>query len=164
MAVVRKSVSRPTSKSSDAAGVISDLNKWVERIQSRADEKVEKAVIIITNTTNSKYASDNQDDNVALLGNPIYYKMYNGKKSITGIAIGKPIKEFIYLEFGTRQSANDSLRILTGFKSGIDTLSVAAPYKSPSTKFRNRQPIQGRYYFLNTIDLEGMNFIRNFWK
>jgi hypothetical protein len=164
MAVVRKSVSRPTSKSNDAAGVISDLNKWVERIQLRAEEKVEEAVSIITNTTNRQYASNGQEGNITLLGNPIYYKMYNGKNSITGIAIGKPIKEFIYLEFGTRQSANDSLRILTGFQSGIDTLSVAAPYKSPSTKFRNKQPIQGRYYFLNTIDLEGMNFIRNFWK
>ena len=164
MAVVRKSVSRPTSKSNDAAGVISDLNKWVERIQARAEEKVEEAVSIITNTTNRQYASNGQDGNITLLGNPIYYKMYVGKNSITGIAIGKPIKEFIYLEFGTRQTANDSLRILTGWESGIDVLSVAAPYKSPSERFYNKQAIQGRYYFLNTIDLEGMKFIRGFFK
>jgi hypothetical protein len=163
MAVIRKSVSRPTSKSSDAAGVISDLNKWVERIQSRAEEKVEEAVSTITNTTNSKYAGLPADENQTAR-NPIYYKMYNGKNSITGIAIGKPIKEFIYLEFGTRRNANDNITIATGFQSGIDTVSISAPYKSNSPRFLNKKASGGHYFFLGTIDIEGMNFIRNFWK
>lgn len=164
MAVVRNSVSRPRSTSNTAAGVMADLNKWVERIHARAEEKVEEAVSTITNTTNRQYASNGQEGNVSLLGNPIYYKMFSGKNTITGIAIGKPLKEFIYLEFGTRQSPSDSLRIITGWESGIDALSVAAPYKSPSTRFMNKQPIQGRYYFLNNIDIEGLKFIRGFWK
>lgn len=164
MAVVRNSVSRPSSKSNTAAGVMADLNKWVERIHARAEEKVEEAVSTITNTTNRQYASNGQEGNISLLGNPIYYKMFSGKSTITGVAIGRPLKEFIYLEFGTRQSPSDSLRIITGWESGIDTLSVAAPYKSPSTKFRNKEPIHGRYYFLNNIDIEGMKFIRGFWK
>jgi len=164
MAISKSYSASTNSKGGSSARVMYYLNKWVERIQSRAEEKVEEAVSTITNTTNRQYASNNQDGNITLLGNPIYYKMYNGKNSITGIATARPIKEFIYLEFGTRQSPSDSLRILTGWQSGIDTLSVAAPYKSPSIKFRNKQPIQGRYYFLNTIDLEGMKFIRGFFK
>jgi hypothetical protein len=164
MAVSKTYSANTNSKGGSSERVLYDLNKWVERIQSRAEEKVEEAVSIITNTTNSKYSSDNQQQNITLLQNPIYYKMYNGKNSITGIATARPIKEFIYLEFGTRRIPSDNLRILTGFQSGIDTLSVAAPYKSPSTKFSFKEAIQGRYYFLNTIDLEGMNFIRNFWK
>jgi hypothetical protein len=164
MAVVRNSVSRVKTTSNTAAGVMADLNRWVEQIHNRAEEKVQGAVIAITNTTNSQYSSNGQEGNISLLGNPIYYKMINGKSTITGIAIGKPLKEFIYLEFGTRQSPSDSLRIITGWESGIDALSVAAPYKSPSTKFRNKQAIHGRYYFLNNIDIEGMKFIRGFWK
>ena len=164
MAVVRNSVSRVKTTGNTAAGVMADLNRWVEQIHDRAEEKVQGAVIAITNTTNSQYASNGQEGNISLLGNPIYYKMINGKSTITGVAIGRPLKEFIYLEFGTRQSPSDSLRIITGWESGIDTLSVAAPYKSPSTKFRNKEPIHGRYYFLNNIDIEGMKFIRGFWK
>jgi hypothetical protein len=164
MAVVRNSVSRVKTTSNTAAGVMADLNKWVEQIHNRAEEKVEEAVSTITNTTNRQYASNGQEGNISLLGNPIYYKMFSGKSTITGVAIGRPLKEFIYLEFGTRQSPSDSLRIITGWESGIDALSVAAPYKSPSTKFRNKQPIHGRYYFLNNIDIEGMKFIRGFWK
>ena len=164
MAVVRNSVSRVKTTGNTAAGVMADLNRWVEQIHDRAEEKVQGAVIAITNTTNSQYASNGQEGNISLLGNPIYYKMINGESTITGVAIGRPLKEFIYLEFGTRQSPSDSLRIITGWESGIDTLSVAAPYKSPSTKFRNKEPIHGRYYFLNNIDIEGMKFIRGFWK
>jgi len=163
MAVVRNSVSRPGSKSNTTSGVMADLNKWVEQIHNRAEEKVEEAVSSITNTTNSKYSSIPADGN-QIAGNPIYYKMWNGKSIITGRAIAKESKELIYLEFGTRRTASDSLTIATGFESGIDTVSIAAPYKSNSPKFINRKASAGTYYFLNTIDIEGMNFIRNFWK
>ena len=164
MAVSKTYSATTNSKGGSSARVMADLNKWVEQIHNRAEEKVEEAVSTITNTTNRQYASNGQEGNISLLGNPIYYKMFSGKSTITGVAIGKPLKEFIYLEFGTRQSPSDSLRIITGWESGIDTLSVAAPYKSPSTKFRNKEPIHGRYYFLNNIDIEGMKFIRGFWK
>jgi hypothetical protein len=163
MAVVRNSVSRPRSTSNTAAGVMADLNKWVEQIHARAEEKVEEAVSTITNTTNSKYSGVPADGN-QIAGNPIYYKMWTGKNIITGRAIAKESKELIYLEFGTRRTANDNITIRTGFESGIDTVSIAAPYKSNSPRFINKKASAGTYYFLNTIDIEGMNFIRGFWK
>lgn len=163
MAVVRNSVSRPSSKSNTAAGVMADLNKWVERIHARAEEKVEEAVSTITNTTNSKYSGVPAEGN-QIAGNPIYYKMWTGKNIITGRAIARESKELIYLEFGTRRTANDNITIKTGFESGIDTISIAAPYKSNSPRFINKKASAGTYYFLNTIDIEGMNFIRGFWK
>ena len=151
-------------KTTDPAKVLYDYKRWVERIHARAEEKVEEAVSTITNTTNRQYSSNNTEDNVTLTQDPIYYKLYTGKNRITGVAQARPIKEFIYLEFGTRQSVNDSLIILTGWESGIDAVRVAAPYKSNNPRFYNKQPIVGRYYFLNTIDLEGLKFIRGFWK
>lgn len=152
-------------KTSDPAKVINDFKRWVDRIHARAEEKVEEAVSQITNSTNRQYASNNLEQRVQLTVDPIYYRMYSGKNKITGKAIARPIPQFIYLEFGTRQSSNDSLRILTGWESGIDTISVAAPYKSDNPSFYFKQgPIIGRYYFLNTIDQEGMRFIKGFWK
>lgn len=163
MAVTKTYSASTNSKGGSSARVMYDLNKWVEQIHNRAEEKVEEAVSTITNTTNSKYSSVPADGN-QIAGNPIYYKMWNGKSIITGRAIAKESKELIYLEFGTRRTASDSLTIATGFQSGIDTVSIAAPYKSNSPRFINRKASAGTYYFLNTIDVEGMNFIRNFWK
>jgi hypothetical protein len=90
--------------------------------------------------------------------------MYSGKSIITGAAIAKPIKEFIYLEFGTRQSDKDSISIATGFKSGIDTNAVAAPYRSNKVPFFNDKASGGNYIFLGNIDLEGVRFLKDFWK
>ena len=163
MAVVRNSVSRPSSKSNTAAGVMADLNKWVERIHARAEEKVEEAVSTITNTTNSKYSGVPAEGN-QIAGNPIYYKMWTGKSVITGKAIARESTELIYLEFGTRNTEKDTLRIVTGWESGIDTISISAPYKSNSPRFVNKKASAGTYYFLSTTDIEGMNFIRGFWK
>jgi hypothetical protein len=163
MAVVRNSVSRPRSTSNTAAGVIADLNKWVEQIHNRAEEKVEEAVSTITNTTNSKYSGLPADGN-QIAGNPIYYKLYSGKSLITGKAIARESKELIYLEFGTRRNESDNITIKTGWESGIDSVSIAAPYKSNSPRFVNKKASAGTYYFLSTIDIEGMNFIRGFWK
>jgi hypothetical protein len=163
MAVVRNSVSRVKTTSNTAAGVMADLNKWVEQIHNRAEEKVEEAVSTITNTTNSKYSGLPADGN-QIAGNPIYYKMYTGKSIITGKAIARESKELIYLEFGTRSTEKDSLRIVTGWESGIDTISISAPYKSNSPRFVNKKASAGTYYFLSTTDIEGMNFIRRFWK
>lgn len=165
MAVVRNSVSRPSigKNNTTAAGVMADIQKWYEQIHARAEEKVEEAVSTITNTTNSRYASVPADGN-QIAGNPIYYKMWSGKSIITGRAIAKESKELIYLEFGTRRTASDNLTIKTGWESGIDSVSIAAPYKSNSPRFVNRKSSVGTYYFLSTIDIEGMNFIRGFWK
>lgn len=152
-------------KTSNPAKVINDFRRWVDRIHARAEEKVEEAVSRITNTTNRQYSSNNTEQNVQLTVDPIYYRLAAGKNRITGTAIARPNPQFIYLEFGTRQSSNDSLRILTGWESGIDVIQVAAPYKSNNPNFYIPEgPIVGRYYFLNTIDQEGMKFIRDFWK
>lgn len=152
-------------KGNDTARVMSDFRRWVDRIHARAEEKVEEAVSLITNSTNRQYSSNNLEQNVQLTVDPIYYRLYTGKNKITGVAQARPIKEFIYLEFGTRQSANDSLVIINGWESGINANAVAAPYKSNNPRFYFKQgPIVGRYYFLNTIDQEGMRFIKGFWK
>jgi len=151
-------------KTTDPAKVLYDYKKWVERIQARAEEKVEEAVSTITNSTNRAYASNNTQDRITLTQDPIYYKMYVGKNIISGVAAAKPIKEFIYLEFGTRQTANDVLNIQGGFESGLNTSAIAAPYKSNNPRFFNKERIIGTYYFLDNIDLNGIKFIRGFWK
>lgn len=152
-------------KGNDTARVINDYKRWVERIHKRAEEKVEEAVSQITNSANRQYSSNNMEQRVQLTVDPIYYKMYVGKNKITGVAQARPIKEFIYLEFGTRQSAGDDLRILTGFESGIDTNAVSLPYKSNNPNFFFKEgPIIGRYYFLDSIDLNGIRFLKSFWK
>lgn len=151
-------------KTTDPARVLYDYKRWVERIHARAEEKVEEAVSTITNSTNRAYASNNTQDRVTLTQDPIYYRMYVGKNRITGTAIAKPIREFIYLEFGTRQYPTDTLRIRTDFESGINTNAIALPYKSPNPDFKNDEPIIATYYFLDSIDLNGLKFIRGFWK
>lgn len=152
-------------KTSDPAKVINDFRNWVKRIEERADRKVREAVTDITTKTNNQYAGNNIEQRIQLTVDPIYYSISANKRVITGIAAAKPIPEFIYLEFGTRQSSNDSLIIKTDWDSGINALAVAAPYKSNNPSFYiPAGPIIGRYYFLNTIDQEGNNFLRNFWK
>ena len=163
MAVSKTYSASSNSKGGSSARVIYDLNKWVERIHARADRKVEEAVKTITNTTNSRYSGLPADGN-QIAGNPIYYKMYTGKSLITGKAIARESKELIYLEFGTRRNESDNITIKTGWESGIDSVSIAAPYKSNSPRFVNKKASAGTYYFLSTIDIEGMNFIRGFWK
>ena len=90
--------------------------------------------------------------------------MWSGKSLITGAAIARPIPKLIYMEFGTRAKPSDTLTINTNFKSGIDTISISAPYRSNNPDFSHRVPYTGRYYFLTTIDVEGDRFLKNFWK
>ena len=164
MAVVRNTKRTFKSGGSSINDVIADYRKFVENIQAHAEEKVEEAVSTITNNTNRGYSNLPPDEASQLSANPIYYKMYNGKNLITGVAAAKPIKEFIYLEFGTRKSSQDSISIATGFKSGIDTNAVAAPYKSNNPNFFNPKASGGNYIFLGNIDLEGVRFLKDFWK
>ncbi len=151
-------------KTSDPARILYDYKNWVNRIHRRAEEKVEEAVSLITNNTNTDYASDNSENAQAIGRDPIYYRMYTGKNLISGVASARPTKEFIYTEFGTRYTESSPLTIATGFKSGIDTLSIAAPYKSNKPRFINRKASGGTYYFLGNIDVQGIRFIRDFWK
>lgn len=164
MAVVNNTSARFRSKSTDISRVMYDYEKWVERIHRRAEEKVEEAVSTITNSTNRQYASNNTQDGVTLTQDPIYYRMYVGKNTITGVAIARPIREFIYLEFGTRMTPSDTLTIQGGFESGINASAIAAPYRSENPRFFNKERIIGTYYFLDNIDLNGIKFIRGFWK
>jgi hypothetical protein len=165
MAVVRNISRSFNSGSGNINTVINDYKKFVENIQSVAEGKVKEAVIGITNLTNNKYSGDNLDQRIQLTLDPIYYQVSSTTNVITGTATAKPIREFIYLEFGTRQHPGDTLAIRTNWRSGIDAISVSAPYKSDNPKFYFKEgPIRGRYYFLNTIDQKGMEFIRNFWK
>ena len=164
MAVVRNTKRTFRSGGNDLNSVLEDYKAFVEKIRANAEEKVEEAVSTITNNTNSQYSGLPPDEASQLQGNPIYYKMYGGKNIITGAAIAKPMREFIYLEFGTRRNASDSINIRTGFKSGLDTNAIAAPYKSNSTRFFNDKASGGNYIFLNNIDLEGVKFLKNFWK
>jgi hypothetical protein len=90
--------------------------------------------------------------------------MQNNKNTVNGFAYAIPSKEFIYFEFRTRLKPSDSVTIQTDFESKINTLAISAPYKSNNPTFSNRVPIIGRYYFLNTIDLKGIEFISNFGK
>lgn len=152
-------------KTSDPAKVINDFKNWVGKIEQRAERKVREAVVDITNKTNNQYSGDNMEQRVQLTIDPIYYQMSAGKGMITGIATAKPIPDFIYLEFGTRQRASETLDIRNDWKSGINAPAVALPYKSDNPNFYIPEgPIHARYYFLRNIDVEGQNFVRNFWK
>ena len=164
MAVVRNTNRTFRSGGSDINAVLEDYKKFVETIRANAEEKVEEAVSTIANNTNRQYSGLPPEESSQLPANPVYYKMYSGKSIITGAAIAKPIKEFIYLEFGTRQSDKDSISIATGFKSGIDTNAVAAPYRSNKVPFFNNKASGGNYIFLGNIDLEGVRFLKDFWK
>ena len=147
----------------DAQKVLNDYKKFVQQIKQRAEEKVEQAVTTIASTTNKDYAGVPPEGNL-LTGNPIYSTMNVGNNLITGQAIARESAGLIYLEFGTRYRHTDNLSIRTGFKSGIDTQSIAAPYKSNKVPFKNQYASEGKYFFLNNIDREGKNFLRNFWK
>lgn len=151
-------------KTTDTAKVLYDYQKWVERIHARAEEKVEEAVSAITNNTNRGYLGLDPEDSSQIDGNPVYYKMYTGRNFITGAAIAKPDPNFIYLEFGTRKTAADNLMIINNWESKIDASKIAAPYKSNNPRFFNSKASGGNYIFLSNIDIEGMKFIRNFWK
>ena len=164
MAVVRNTKRTFRSGGNDLNSVLEDYKAFVEKIRQHAEEKVEEAVSTITNVTNSSYSSLPPEEASQIQGTPIYYKMYGGKNIITGAAIAKPNKFFIYLEFGTRQTESDTLTIRSDFKSGINTNAVAAPYKSNLPLFYNPKASGGNYIFLNTIDLEGVKFLKNFWK
>lgn len=164
MAVVRNTKRTFRSGGNDLNAVLEDYKAFVEKIRAHAEEKVEEAVSTIANNTNRGYTGLPPDESSQLQGAPIYYKMYGGKSIITGAAIAKPMREFIYLEFGTRRTESDSITIATGFKSGIDTNAVAAPYKSNLPLFYNAKASGGNYIFLSNIDLEGMKFLKNFWK
>jgi len=167
MAVVRNTNRTFRSGGSDINAVLEDYKKFVETIRANAEEKVEEAVSRIANETNIQYGKDEllpYERPIQVPGNPIYYKMWAGKNLITGAAIARTTPEMIYMEFGTRQSPNDSLLILSNFDSGINTNAIAAPYRSNNPNFRFKVPFRGRYYFLNTIDLEGNRFLKTFWK
>ena len=164
MAVVRNTKRTFKSGGSDINAVLDDYKKFVEQIHAHAEEKVEEAVSTITNNTNRQYSGLSPEESSQLPAAPIYYKMYTGKSLITGAAIAKPIKEFIYLEFGTRKSDKDSISIASGFKSGIDTNAIAAPYKSNKVPFFNNKASGGNYIFLGNIDIEGVRFLKDFWK
>lgn len=164
MANIRNTRRTFKSGGSDINSVINDYKAFVEKIRQHSEEKVEEAVSTITNNTNRGYSGLPPNEATQLSASPIYYKMYGGKNIISGAAIAKPIKEFIYLEFGTRQTESDSLTIATGFKSGIDTNAVAAPYKSDLPLFYNSKASGGNYIFLGNIDIEGVKFLKNFWK
>lgn len=146
-----------------ASKVLADYKKFVEEVRTHSINKVSNAVNTISNTTNSKYASDGTDNGITLLGAATTKRVDSGKSIISGYASANETKELIYLEFGTRRISTDNLRILTGFESGIDTVSISAPYKS-NRKFNFKDRIIGRYYFLNTIDQEGLKFLKNFFK
>lgn len=143
--------------------VLADYRKFVETIRKHSEEKVEQAVTNIANKTNSDYSTLPPSGN-QLPGNPIYSNLFKGKNLISGTATARESKELIYLEFGTRYTASDSLTIATGFKSGIDTVSIAAPYRSNRPRFINNKASAGTYYFLGNIDVEGIRFLRDFWK
>lgn len=143
--------------------VISDYRKFIEGIRDYSEKKVEDTVSTISSKTNSKYSSDDTDQRVQLRGNATGFRLLESKNSIDGYAFAIGGKELIYLEFGTRQSHRGTLSIKGGFESELDTNKIAAPYKIDSP-FYHKQPIIGRYYFLNTIDEEGIRFIKNFGK
>ena len=143
--------------------VLNDYTKFVSNLREYSEDRVENAVSAISNKTNSQYSSDSVDQQVQLFTKATNFKVEAGKNKIDGVAYANMSKELVYLEFGTRQTHRDTLRIRTGFDSGIDTVSVAAPYKV-NAPFYHRVPIIGRYYFLNNIDEEGVKFIKNFGK
>lgn len=143
--------------------VISDYRKFIEGVRDYSEKKVENTVSTISSKTNSKYSSDDTDQRVQLRGNATGFTLLESKNSIDGYAFAIGGKELIYLEFGTRQSHRGTLSIRGGFESDLDTNKIAAPYKIDSP-FYHKQPIIGRYYFLNTIDEEGIRFIKDFGK
>jgi len=151
----------------DLRQVLKDYKKYYDAVKEYSDEKVKKTVTDISDITNSKYASDGiggDNDRIVVPGSPIKYRMQNNKSTVNGFAYAIPSKEFIYFEFGTRLKPSDSVSIQTDFASKINTNAIAAPYKSNNPTFSNRVPIIGRYYFLNTIDLKGLEFVSNFGK
>jgi len=143
--------------------VISDYKKFIEIIRGYSEQRVENTISAISTKTNSKYSSDDTDQKVQLRGNATGFRLLESKNAIEGYVFANGGKELIYLEFGTRQSNKATLSIRGGFESEIDTNKVAAPYKIDSP-FYHKQPIIGRYYFLNTIDEEGVKFIKTFGK
>lgn len=143
--------------------VLNDYKKFLSNVKQYSEDKVDNAVSSISNKTNAQYSSDSLDQNVQLFTKATGYKVMSGKNSIDGVAYTNESKELIYLEFGTRQTHRDTLRIRTGFDSGIDTVGIAAPYKI-NAPFYHKVPIIGRYYFLNNIDQEGIKFIKTFGK
>jgi hypothetical protein len=151
----------------DLKQVLKDYQKYYDAVREYSEEKVKKTVSDIKDITNAKYASDGIDgdkNNIIVPANPTSYRMQNNKSTINGFAYARPNKNLIYLEFGTRQRASDTLRIQTDFESRLNTNAIAAPYKSNNTKFVNERAISGRYYFLNTIDLKGVEFCYTFGK
>lgn len=143
--------------------VLSDYKKFVSNVKEYSQDKVEQTVSSISNKTNAEYASDSVDQRVQLFGKATNFKVSETKDRIDGVAYANESKELIYLEFGTRQTHRDTLRIRTNFESGLDTLSIAAPYKI-NAPFYHQVPIVGRYYFLSNIDEEGVKFIKTFGK
>lgn len=151
----------------DLKQVLKDYQKYYDAVREYSEEKVKKTVSEIKDITNSKYGADGvagDDNRVVVPGNPVRFRMEKNKSKIHGYSFAIPSKEFIYLEFGTRLKPSDTLRIDTDFESRIDTVSIAAPYKSNNPNFSNLVPIVGRYYFLNTIDLKGVEFCYTFGK
>jgi hypothetical protein len=151
----------------DLRQVLKDYQKYYDAVKEYSDEKVKKTVSDISDITNSQYASNGiggDKNRIVVPSNPIKYRMQNNKNTVNGFAYAIPSKEFIYFEFGTRLKPSDSVTIQTDFESKINTLAISAPYKSNNPTFSNRVPIIGRYYFLNTIDLKGIEFVSNFGK
>jgi hypothetical protein len=147
----------------DINTVLADYKNFINSVQNYSLYKVSETVSDISTTTNSLYGSDDSDQRVQLRGKATNFKVLKPKGQIDGYVYANKSKELIYLEFGTRQTNRSSLRIDTSFKSGIPTINIAAPYKVDAPFF-HKQPIQGRYYFLNTIDIEGVNFLKTFGK
>lgn len=143
--------------------VISDYRKFIEGIKDYSETKVENTVSAISSKTNSKYSSDDTDQRVQLRGSATGFRFIANKNSMDGYAFANESKELIYLEFGTRQSNRGTLSIRGGFESEIDASKIAAPYKV-NAPFYHKQAIVGRYYFLNTIDEEGVKFLKTFGK
>lgn len=147
----------------DVNAVLADYKNFIESVKNYSYYKVAETVSDISTTTNSLYNSDGTDQRVQLRGKATNFKILKPKGQIDGYAFANESKELIYLEFGTRETNRSSLRIDTSFKSGIQTLNIAAPYKVDAP-FNHKQPIIGRYYFLSTIDIEGVNFLKTFGK
>lgn len=151
----------------DLRQVLKDYKKYYDAVKEYSDEKVKKTVSDIKDITNSKYASDGiggDKQRIVVPSNPVRYRMQNNKSTVNGFAYAIPSKEFIYFEFGTRLKPSDSINIQTDFESRLNTNAIAAPYKSNNPTFSNLVPIIGRYYFLNTIDLKGVEFCYTFGK
>ena len=146
-----------------ASDVLNDYKEFVKLMQQYSEERVKKAASDISNTTNSLYKSDGLDQNVRLAGNATKFIVSSDKNKSTAVVSANESKELIYLEFGTRNTNTEALTIRGGFESGIDAASIAAPYKV-NYPFNKKDRIIGRYYFLDTIDKEGTEFVRNFMK